>query len=78
MRSVASSVVYLGISLIGLGCGPLVVGMLNDALGPHYGAGAVRYSLLVAVAAAALSAACFLQSNRYLAGDLARVEAARA
>jgi predicted MFS family arabinose efflux permease len=75
MRSVASAVIYLGISLIGLGCGPLLVGFLNDALGPRYGVAAVRYSLLVSVVTAALGAACFLWSNRYLTRDLARLDA---
>jgi predicted MFS family arabinose efflux permease len=73
MRSVASSVIYLGISLIGLGCGPFLVGALNDALGARYGVVAVRYSLLLSVAAAVLGAGCFLWSNRFLTRDLARV-----
>jgi predicted MFS family arabinose efflux permease len=75
MRSVASSVVYLGISLIGLGCGPLLVGVLNDALGARYGVAAVRYSLLLSVAAAVLGAGCFAWSNQFLPEDLARLNA---
>jgi len=78
MRSVASSVIYLGISLIGLGCGPLLVGIFNDALGAQYGVFAVRYSLLLSVVSAALGAVCFLWSNHFLIGDLARVERASA
>jgi predicted MFS family arabinose efflux permease len=78
MRSVASSVVYLGISLIGLGCGPFAVGWLNDVLGPRYGIASVRYSLLLAVVAAVLGAGCFLASNRFLLRDLARANAASA
>jgi len=78
MRSVASSVVYLGSSVIGLGCGPLLIGVFNDVLGVRYGAEAVRYSLVVAVASASLAAACFLRSSRYVMDDLARVDAARA
>lgn len=76
MRSVASAIVYLGISMVGLGSGPLLVGFLNDVLGARYGAAAVRYSLLIAVVFTALAAACFVRSNRYLVDDLARAEAA--
>ena len=75
MRSVASSVIYLGISLIGLGCGPLLVGVLNDALGGTYGVAAVRYSLLLSVLAAVAGAVCFLWSSRFVTDDLARAEA---
>jgi predicted MFS family arabinose efflux permease len=74
MRSVASSIVYLGISLIGLGCGPFLVGLLNDALAPRYGVRAVRYSLLVSVAAAVLGAVCFLSSRRFIVEDMKRAE----
>jgi hypothetical protein len=76
MRSVASSVVYLGISLIGLGCGPFAVGVLNDVLGARYGIASVRYSLLLAVVSVVLGAGCFLASTRFLVNDLARAEAA--
>ena len=74
MRSVASSVVYVGISLIGLGCGPFLVGLLNDTLATRYGVLAVRYSLLVSVAAVVLGAACFLWSGRFILKDLERAE----
>jgi MFS family permease len=74
MRSVASSIIYLGISLLGLGCGPLVVGLLNDALAATYGGQAVRYSLIVSAVAALAGAACFLGANRYVEQDLARVD----
>ena len=75
MRSVASSMVYLGISLIGLGCGPFAVGVLNDVLAGQYGLQAIRYSLLASVVAAGFGALCFLLSGRFIEGDLARAEA---
>ncbi len=75
MRSVASSVVYLGVSLIGLGCGPFAVGLLNDVLGARYGVASLRYSLLLAAVAPVLSAGCFLASTRFVVRDLGRAEA---
>jgi hypothetical protein len=46
MRAVTSAVVLLIINIIGLACGPLLTGMLSDALVPSYGADSMRYSLL--------------------------------
>jgi predicted MFS family arabinose efflux permease len=44
-RALASAVLLFLINLIGLGLGPWLVGMLNDALAPSRGALAVRWSL---------------------------------
>ncbi len=74
MRSVASSVVFLGISLIGLGCGPFLIGLLNDLLNETYAQQAVRYSLIVSVVAAALGAGCFLLARTSVENDVRRAE----
>jgi MFS family permease len=47
MRAVSVSIVVLFTGLVGQIFGPLIVGMLNDALAPAYGDEAIRYSLLV-------------------------------
>ena len=45
MRALASAILLFILNLIGLGGGPQVVGILNDALAPRLGAEAVLYSL---------------------------------
>jgi MFS family permease len=50
MRAVAISVLVLFTGLAGQVCGPLIVGVLNDALHASYGEDAIRYSLLVVAA----------------------------
>ena len=47
MRAVASALVLLLINVIGLACGPLLTGMLSDALKPSFGAESIRCSLLI-------------------------------
>ena len=47
MRSVASALVLLLINIIGLALGPLLTGVLSDALTPAFGVDAMRYSLLI-------------------------------
>jgi predicted MFS family arabinose efflux permease len=54
MRALASAILLFILSLIGLGGGPTFVGWLSDRLEPHYGALAIRYALLLTVAAGAL------------------------
>lgn len=46
MRAVAAGILLFIINIIGLGLGPLAVGMLADMLEPAYGSEALRYSLL--------------------------------
>jgi len=46
MRALASAIYFLVLNLIGMGLGPLVTGVLSDALTPAYGADSLRYALL--------------------------------
>lgn len=50
MRAVASAIVLLLINVIGLAWGPLLTGMLSDALEPRFGIESMRYSLLIVCA----------------------------
>jgi len=46
MRAVSIAIVYLFANLIGMGLGPLAVGVLSDALRPTLGEESLRYALL--------------------------------
>ena len=45
MRAMASAILFFILNLIGLGLGPLVVGMISDMLAPAYGSESLRYAL---------------------------------
>jgi predicted MFS family arabinose efflux permease len=71
MRATVSAVFGFILNLIGLGLGPLVVGMLNDALAERYGAGAIRWSLCAVAGVGAIGALFLFAASRSLPGDLA-------
>ena len=50
MRAVASAIVLLLINIIGLAWGPLLTGLLSDALEPSFGIESLRYRLLIVCA----------------------------
>lgn len=69
MRALAYTIVAAALNVLGYGVGPWIVGALNDCFYRHFGSGAVRYSLIVTLLAAAGAAAiCFL-TNRTLRDD---------
>lgn len=47
-RATVVSIYNFGILAVGAGLGPLVVGLLSDALGPHIGSAALGWSLAIA------------------------------
>ena len=47
MRAMAAAVILFVLNLIGLGLGPTMVGVLNDALHPRFGNEAIRTSLVL-------------------------------
>lgn len=46
MRALTSAILFFVLNLIGLGLGPLAIGMLSDALTPRFGIESLRYALL--------------------------------
>jgi MFS family permease len=77
MRALASSVLVLMATLLGMGAGPQAVGLLNVWLEPAFGIEAVRWSLAIVLLTSVVGGGLFLLAGRYLVGDLAQ-QAARA
>ena len=71
-RAVAVSVALLGATVVGQFGGPILIGWLNDTMHAHFGEGAIRYSMLVVMACAALAGLCYLYAARFVRADTAR------
>ena len=71
MRALASAVLLVNINLLGMGLGPLLIGMLNDALRSGFGEAGIRYSLLALCVPMLWAAAHSLAVNSTLERDLA-------
>jgi MFS family permease len=69
MRSLASAINLLMLSLIGMGLGPTIVGVLNDVLAPRLGDESIRYSLAIIAVTAIWSGIHKLLSARALPGE---------
>ena len=71
-RAVASAVLFFLINLVGLGLGPLLIGVLSDALRPAWGdAGGLRWAIIVtALTAKAWCVLHFWLAARALRRDL--------
>lgn len=74
MRAIATSIMVFSTGLLGQIFGPLIVGMLNDALTPELGANAVRYSLLLGAVTPVLAGVMFWLAGERLEADGALVE----
>jgi len=72
MRATASAILLFVLNMVGLGLGPLLVGILNDAFAARFGAGAVRWSLLVvSLFGGSAASVFFLRAGRTLRRELA-------
>ncbi len=66
MRAFASSVLFLILNLIGLGLGPLSVGLLSDLLTPTYGQLSLRWAFCIIFVSGSLATLFFyLASSNY-------------
>jgi MFS family permease len=70
MRSLTSAVFFLVINLIGLGLGPLVVGIISDLLKPSLGVESLRWALSIIIVISIASTALFFSTAKKLAVDL--------
>jgi MFS family permease len=66
MRALAIATLVLFSGLLGQAAGPLLVGMVNDALATTVGITAIRYSMLLIAVTAVLAGLLILQAGRYL------------
>ena len=76
-RSIASSVMLFGQILLGLGLGPLLIGVMSDSIEAAYGQEALRYSLMIPVVAYLIGAFAYYMAGRTLEQDIAAANSAR-
>jgi predicted MFS family arabinose efflux permease len=72
MRSFASAFMLFCLTLIGIGCGPLIAGMLSDHFSAQGAAQPLARSLEMILAFNAASIACLLMATRNYRRDVAR------
>jgi MFS family permease len=71
MRALASALTTGSYNLIGMGLGPLIVGLISDHYAPELGADSLRYGLLIVVFTHVAGAILNLRAARHLRADLA-------
>jgi len=72
MRATASAVLFFVLNLIGLGLGPLFVGVCSDLLQPGFGAESLRYALILNLAIAVVGASImYTLGARHIRADVA-------
>ena len=70
MRAMSSAVYYFVLNLIGLGLGPLFVGVLSDWLLPQLGNESLRYSLFIVSLVYLLCVYFYWKSSQHLQEDM--------
>jgi MFS family permease len=66
MRALTSAILFFMINLIGLGLGPLVIGIISDQLAPAFGNESLRWALSIILVVGAVSAILFFITAKKL------------
>lgn len=75
MRAFTSAMLVLIVNVLGLSLGPLMTGMISDALQPSFGVDALRYAILTSMGMCVVAGACFFRSGQHLVRELGAGEA---
>lgn len=70
MRAMASAILYFVLNIIGLGLGPLTVGILSDAFASSYGENNLRYAMVITLTISLLGVFFLWMGVRSLKRDL--------
>ncbi|HEY0649546.1 MFS transporter, partial [Phenylobacterium sp.] len=70
MRAFTSAMLVLIVNILGLSLGPLMTGMISDALQPSLGAESLRYAILTSMGMSVVAALCFFRSGQHLKREL--------
>jgi MFS family permease len=66
MRALTSAVLFFVFNLIGLGLGPLVIGILSDLLAPTFGIESLRWAMSIIMIVGAVSATLlFISAKKF-------------
>jgi MFS family permease len=69
MRAFTSAIFFFVINLVGLGFGPLTVGMISDLLAPGLGTESLRWAMSIIIIVSAVSAVLFFRTARKMVRD---------
>lgn len=72
MRAVAVAAFLLVVHLLGMGLGPLAVGLISDSLAPQYGTDSLRYAILSVIPLNLVAVVLFWRAARWVGSDLQR------
>ena len=75
MRAMTSAVLFFILNMIGLGLGPLTVGVLSDLYQASLGTDSLRYAMLTVGLISALGILFFMLAARNMESDIAKVKA---
>ena len=70
MRAFSSAVLFFVLNFIGLGFGPLVIGLVSDLLEPTFGIYALRWAMLITIVAVVMAIGMYFKASRYVDQDL--------
>jgi len=70
LRAFSSAILFFVLNLVGLGLGPVVVGMISDFLAPTMGAESIRWALASTFFVSLPAIAFFFIAARHIEGDL--------
>jgi predicted MFS family arabinose efflux permease len=67
MRAMTSAILFFILNIVGLGCGPVVTGMMSDYLAPEFGAESLRYALIFSSLVVVIAVFQYIRSGSALA-----------
>lgn len=74
MRAFSSAVLFFVLNLIGLGLGPLTVGIISDILEPTFGIEGLRWAMMVTFVTVIIAIGMYFSASRHVKADLHRPE----
>ncbi|GAC21594.1 spinster family MFS transporter [Paraglaciecola arctica] len=66
MRATTSAILFFILNIVGLGCGPVVTGMVSDYLAPEYGVESLRYALIFSSLVVLIAVVQYIRSGSAL------------
>ena len=70
LRAMGMAAIMFATNLVGLGAGPLLIGLLSDALAPSFGDESLRYAMIISVLILAWAAIHFFVAAKHLREEL--------